>query len=362
MKLRFLFSLFFALAVFSLSAQSNVRGWYADGQVWIVWEASLPIAESYGIFARPTPFTSTTDAIPVGRPFYWEYLGGALKTQVDTSLTFRIPNGQGGLYQLAPNEGLFVFTPHQAGALWFAVVRPGETAVTPGTNLTQSAVPFQYDPVGDPVECHLQAVFPSPFSSNYTCLAYFMWADGRQAQWDNRPDFPVMANVAKNGMPSLFMVAIPPGLDTTQPFPMTIWLHGGGGEARQSLPGSRPIVNLKSLEGIVVAHNDDLIGWRGEVPPNQDQPSWHFGWRKNYNPFNSNNLPTEVDTIVNYTQRRYIWIDSWLMRHFNVDPARINLNGHSMGAAGSTALAKAFPDHYATVTLFNNGFGGPESG
>lgn len=361
------FSFFIALTTLFISsqAQSNVRGWYADGQVWIVWEASLPLPKSCAIYAKPTPFAHTDNATLVGRVFDWEYGAGALKEQLAPGATFRIPDGQGGQYQLALNEALFVATPHQAGALYFAVVACDslcETAVTTGVNLTQNPVPFEYDPVGDPVECHLQAVFPSPFASNHTCQAYYMWADGRQNQWENRPDFPVMANAAKNGMPSLFMVGIPPGLDTTQPFPLTIWLHGGGGQARQSLPGSRPIVNIKPEKGITLTHNDDLYGWRSSVPPNPDGPSWHFGWRKNYNPFSSDNVPTEIDTIVNYTQRRYIWIDEWLIRHFNIDRNRININGHSMGSAGTTALAKVFPDHYASATLFNNGFGGPDPG
>jgi hypothetical protein len=58
-----------------------------------------------------------------------------------------------------------------------------------------------------------------------------MWCDGRQNHWEGRPDFPIMANAAKNGMPGFFLVSIPPGIDTTQAFPLTVWLHGGGGEA-----------------------------------------------------------------------------------------------------------------------------------
>lgn len=348
--------------VSALRAQTNVRAWYADGQVWVVWEGSLPLQETYAIYAKSTPFTNTDNATLIGRPFYWEYLGGALKEQLDTTATLRIPDGQGGHYQLAYNEGLFVFTPHQSGGLWFAVTKWGETTVTPGVNVTSGIVPFEYDPLGDPVECHLQAAFPSPFDPSYTCLAFYLWADGRQEQWDNRPDFPVMANAAKNGMPSLFFVSVPLGLDTTQPFPLTIWLHGGGGTALQSLAGSRPIVNIDPQQGVLLAHNDDLIGWRGLTPPNPDEPSWHFGWRKNYDPFSSDNIPTTPDTIINYTQRRYIWIDEWLIRHYNIDPNRININGHSMGSAGTTALAKVYPGHYASATIFNNGFGGPTSG
>ncbi len=357
-----LYLLPFCLFSFCANAQSNVRAWYADGQVWVVWEVGLPLPETYVVFGSANDFTSTDEATQLGRLFRFEYLPAALKEQVDTFATYRIPDGMGGVYQLAQNEGLFVATPHQAGALYVAVVAEGETTVTPGVNITDAAVPFGYDPVGDPVECHLQATFPSPFAAGFVCQAYMMWCDGRQDEEDGRPDFPVMANAAKNGMPGMFLVSAPVDIDTTQPFPLTVWLHGGEGEARQSLAGSRPIIGINPAEGILVAHNDDVIGWRDQVPPVLLQPSWHFGWRKNWDPFTPGNLPTEPDVVVNYTQRRYLWIDVWLMRHFNIDPARININGHSMGGAGTTALAKCYPRHYASATIFNNGFGPHEDG
>jgi len=352
--------LFFASAT---QAQTNVRAWYADGQVWVVWEASFPLPDWYEIYAKPTAFTSVTNATRVGKIHLFEYACAALKEQVDTAITPRIP-GPGGIgkYQLTATEGLFVFTPHQAGALFFAVVADGETVVTTGQNITAATVPFQYNPVGDPVECHLQATFPSPFANGFVCFAFLMWADGRQNQWDNRPDFPVMANAAKNGMPSLFFVSAPVGLDTTQPFPLSVWLHGGGGTARQSLAGSRAEVNIRPVEGLLVSHNDDVFGWRGIMPPGLENPTWHFGYRKNYDPFNSGNIPSTPDTIVNYTQRRYLWVDSWLIRTFNIDPARVHIHGHSMGSAGALALAKCYPEHYASVTIFNTGCGGPEPG
>lgn len=355
--------LFSSCFYFSVFSQTNVRAWYADGQVWVVWETSSPLPDWYAVYAKPTAFSSTNNASFIGRLHKLEYVCAALKEQIDSSATPRIPSASGiGKYQLAENEGLFVFTPHQAGSLFFAVVADNETVVNAGQNITTAAVSFQYNPADDPVECHLQATFPSPFASGFACFGFMMWADGRQNQWENRPDFPVMANAAKNGMPSLFFISVPIGLDTTQPFPMSVWLHGGGNIARQALAGSYPSVNIKPVEGILLAHNDDLFGWNDQNPPNADNASWHFGWRKNYDPFTPDNEPTDVDTIVNYTQRRYLWIDSWLIKHFNIAPNRIQILGHSMGSAGTTAITKCFPEHYASVTIFNNGFGGPAPG
>ena len=88
-----------------------------------------------------------------------------------------------------------------------------------------------------------------------------MWCDGRADHSDARPDFPVTANLAKNGMAGFFFVSVPVDIDTTKPFPLSVWMHGGGGTARQSLAGSRPIVNINPNEGILLAHNDDVFGY-----------------------------------------------------------------------------------------------------
>lgn len=363
MKLKLFYSALLSVLFFHCKSQSNVRAWYADGQVFVVWALAQDTIETYGIYASPTAFTNTDDAALVGRPFVWEYIGHALKDNLDDlTATFRIPDGRGGSENLKPNEGLFVFTPHQSDSLYFAVTKWGEQTVVPGTNITETAIQFNYDPVNDPVECHLQKVFPSPFSDEYVCFAYYMWADGRQNHWEGRPDFPIMANAAKNGMPSLFLVSVPMDLDTTSAYPLSVWLHGCGGgpcSARQSLAGSRKNINIDPAAGILLAHNDRFHGYRGSSEAGSGQPSWHFGWGKNYNPFFSTTLT--MDTIINYTQRRYLWIDKWLAQNFNIDTNRINIHGHSMGAAGATALAKCYPEHYASATIFNTSCKGPRN-
>ncbi len=341
----------------STQAQTNVRAWYADGQVWVVWTTTMPLPETYAIYTSSTAFSNTAEATLIGRPFYLEYMPATLRNQVDDAQTYRIPDGMGGIYELAENEGLFVATPHESGAQFFAVTKWEDTIVL-AENRTTEAVEIAYNPIDDPVECHLQKIFPSPFAPTYTCYAYTMWADGRQAHWQGRPDFPIMANAAKNGMPSLFIISVPDGLNTSEAVPLTVWLHGGRGEARQSIAGQREIVNINPELGVLLAHNDDLVGWRFSEP-SLGPPSWHFGWRKNWDPFTQADFPTAVDTIINYTQRRYIWIDEWLVRNYNIDPDRININGHSMGAAGSTALAKCYPSHYASASIHSNGFHGP---
>lgn len=349
----------FLLIPLIVRSQSDVRAWYADGQVFIVWKANLPVEQFYEVYAGPAFFQNVSNATLIGKPFALESFAYALKENVmDSSASYRIPNGRGGFYQLAPNEGLFVFTPHQSDSLYFAVTRPGGDTITPGSNITRAAVAFDYDPLSDPVKCHLQRIFPSPFAAGYQCLAYCLWVDGRQNHWEGRPDFPVMANAPKNGMPGLFLVSVPANLDTAIAFPLSVWLHGGQGRARQSLAGSRTEIGINPERGILVAQDDNMIGYRGVNPPNPDQATWHFGWAKNYNPLSIKDSLT-ADSIINYTQRRYVWINDWLARHFNVDKNRIHIHGHSMGSAGALALAKAYPQHFSSATLFNTGCAGP---
>ncbi len=355
--MKVLFPLILFLYCFNCFSQSNVRAWYADGQVFVIWELAPDSVETYAIYANPTPFTSTNDAQLAGRPFFLEYIGHALKDNLqDPSATLKVPDGQDSVYKLLLNEGLFVFTPHQSDSLYFAVTKWGDSEVVSGQNITDTAVAFRFDPINDPVECHLQRIFPSPFSRDYICFAYYMWADGRQNYWEGRPDFPIMANAAKNGMPGLFLVSIPTDLDTSSAYPLSVWLHGGAGRARQSLAGSRKDIDINPAQGILLAHNDRLHRNLNSSNPDE-QGSSHFGWAKNYNPFHPDTLV--MDTVINYTQRRYLWIDGWLAEHFNIDATRINIHGHSMGAVGATGLVKSYPEHYGSATLFNTNCLGP---
>ncbi|HEX9653472.1 MAG TPA: sulfatase, partial [bacterium] len=342
--------------------QPTVRGWYADGQVWITWDLDDDPAETYGIYASPTPFTNIDQAQLIGRLYQEEWLPYALRTQLGApTATFVIPDGRGGQLTLPQNMGLFVETVHESGSTYYAVVKWGETGVT--NNITPQAVSYTFS-TGDPVECHLQTFYVS--LSGHKITTYYMWADGRDNHWEGRPDFPIMANHHKNGMPSFFIVSEAKNLPAGN-VSAVHWLHGGGGTASQSLPTTRTAINIEPQDGLLVAHNDDFFrrvlvnGVPTKVTEHSN--SWFFGWAKNHNPFEATQtIPVESDTIINYTQRRLIWINDWLIRNRDVDPERVAIQGHSMGAAGTTALAKVFPNKFATACIFNNGFGGPEPG
>ena len=340
------------------AAQTALRAHYSDGQIWIVWQASVPLPETFGVYASASPITSVSGAELIGRPFEYEYTPGALREQLGPpSLGWVIPAAAGaGVDTLAVDEALFVETAHAIGDRYYAVVAWGDSTVT-SDNATAIPVNAVVGP-GETVSCHLQAQFST--SPGFVTRAYAMWADGREDPEDRRPDFPIMANRAKNGMPSLFLVS---GRENLGPGPRSVsyWLHGGGGRAMQSTPGSRQIYGIDPNAGWLVAHNDDLVRWHndGSAIIEEESNSWWFGWGIHYDPFAGLPASTDGEVIINYTQRRLMWIHDWLILQGWIDPDRASVIGHSLGAAGTTALGKAFPDAFGSCTIFNSGFDGP---
>lgn len=347
-----------------ISAQTNVRAWYAQGQVWVVWQAAQPMPQTVGVYKKATAFTSTTQANPIGRLFQYEYLPGTYFQQTaDPNFTYRIPKPDGTTYQLLSGEGLFVETILNTGSAFYAVVEWGKTAVTAGVNITPSAVSFTYNPVTQPINCHLQRTETLP--TGHKTYWFSMWALGRQDDAAGRPDFPVMANAAKNGMPSMFIISQSLSLDTTggKKVPMTHLFHGGGGVAQQMIANRFKQFNLEPKQGISVAHNDDFpvntITESGDTVFTAGRSIW-LGWTKRHDPFDHNFAAAPGDTVINYTQRRIMWINDWLIKRLPIDPNRVAVMGYSMGSGGATVLAKSFPDKFSTACLFNAGFRGVE--
>jgi hypothetical protein len=339
-------------------SQTNIRGWYRNGQVWVVWENTLPTPTTYAIYASLNPFTNTSQATLVGRLFVQEWTAGAFRAQGgNPNVSYRIPDGSGGFDTLTTNEGLFVETVLQTGAKYYGVVKWGSTTFTAGVNRTTSPVNYAFS-LTDPPMCHLQK--DSTLATGYRIQYYHMWADGRQEHWAGRPDFAVMANAHKNGMPSLFILSYPLVVPSGRPS-LVVWLHGGDGTARQSLPRSRNEINIEPIDGLLLSHNDDFIRYLRGTLETEGSNSWHFGWTKNHDPFDTTSafwVPTS-DTVINYTQRRYLWIQDWLVRNKDVDPDRIAIQGHSVGSAGTTAITRCFPNKFSTASVFNCSLDGP---
>jgi len=343
-------------------AQTNVRAWSAAGQVFVVWQVDAKTPLTYDIYRSATPISTTAKGTLAGRVFEPEWSGARLKL-VSPTARWRIPGAEGGIYQLAANEGLFAFTPRAQSSEYFAVVRNGSTAVS-AANRTSAAVPVAYDPANQPVSCHLQLAGTTPLG--YPYRTYAMWVDGRDDPSDARPDFPVMANAAKNGAPHVFSVFEPRTGLPASPYPATICLHGGGpsGSHWAWAPESFHYASDEAtpIGGITVAMDDRLfVATNGVV--NLDRPTNWFGWWPGMDPIGSN-LPPNSAVVVPYTQRRLVWIIDWLQQRstYAIDRDRTSVMGNSMGGAGTMLLSRFRPDRFSAATAFVPQHYTPETG
>jgi len=345
-----------------ITAQSNVRAWNADGQVFVVWEVAQQTAVSYSVHVSPGIVASTADAERVGQVFEPEWSGARLRL-ANANARWRVPNGNGGIYQLTATEGLFVFTPHDAATRYFHVTRDAETQLT-AANRTAQPLDITYDPVQAPVKCHTQLTATTGQGFPYTVFA--MWADGRNDPDDARPDIPVMANAAKNGAPHVFAVYLPTGGEPAGPYPAVVCLHGGGpqGSYWSYAPNSFHYGNTGNVptDGITIAFDDRLfIANNGVV--NLDRPSNWFGWHTQMSATAAGNAPANA-VVVPYTLRRLVWTIDWLLNAstYSIDPARVAVQGNSMGGTGTLLLSRWKPERFSAATAFVPPHYTPETG
>src|SRR5262245_6322415 len=300
------------LALTTLSEAShaqpfNVRAWYAEGQVFIVWQFPAPPAaptDTVQIYASPAAQVSTLNMSPLGQLFYPEYTGGRLHEMLPGSRIL-VPTPGGGTYRLAVDEGVFVHTPHQAGNLFFAVLDAGNTVVGA---LNSATTAFNYDPVNDPVRPHAQFNTFTPGGNPST--AYIVWADGRDDPTDNRPDIPVLGNRAKHGVPHVFAITLPVTPLPPAPLSCVFVMHGGEDHYQLFRPGQPQRANMSlSIDDGIVVSPDDALYWNYQNNLVLDNTDW-FGYDNDFDPFDSGprSDPAPDAIIVNYTQRRVLWI------------------------------------------------------
>jgi len=353
---RALRSMAVALALLSVSfpvgAQSNVRAWSADGQVFVVWQNAATAPLTYDIYRSAAPITSTSQGTLAGRVFEPEWSGERLKLASPTA-RWRVPTSNGGTYQLAGGEGLFVYTPRAASTEYFAVVSNANAVVT-AANLTTSAVQVSFDPLNDPIECHLQ--LSGQTSLGYPFKTFALWAYGNDDPAAARPDMPVLANAAKHGAPHVFTVFEPLAGLPLGPYPATICLHGGGpsGSHWAWAPESIHYANDEAtpVGGITVAMDDRVfVSTNGVV--NSDRPSNWFGWWPGMSP-TSNSVPPNGAVVVPYTLRRLVWTLDWLQTRstYAIDARRTSVMGNSMGGAGTLLLSRYRPERFSAATSF----------
>ena len=332
--------------------QSNVRAWNSNGQVFIVWQTDTQTTLTYNAWFSNTPAGSTTKLQKAGMVFEPEWTGKRLTLAVPTA-TWKIPDGKGGYYQLQKNEGLFVYTPHDTMTRFVYITRNNDTLLT-SNNRTAAPLFMDYSPSKARIKCHLQ--FSGTSKEGFPYSVFAMWVDGRLNPADARPDFPVMANEAKNGAPHVFAVFRPQGTLPSSPYPAVVCLHGGGefGSYWSYSPNGVHYRNTGNVpaNGITIAFDDRLFMSANGVV-NEDRPSNWFGWHTQLNATTASNAPAG-GLVVPYTLRRLVWTIDWLVNEspYNIDSNRISIMGNSMGGTGTLLLSRWKPEKFAAATAF----------
>lgn len=338
----------------STHAQTNLRGWHANGQTWLVWtdNQTFANAETYNIHVSGAPIANLASAPLIGRLFPDDWKATRLK-RANAGLRWTIPNGAGGTYTVATNEAMFVYTPHAAVPEFFAVVKSGSSSVTAGVNSLASAVAQTLDPV----TCYVQA---SGASSGQAFRDYAFWLDGRADYTANRADFPVTGNEHFNGVACLFRVFDPPGGVLADPMPAVLVMHGHGGSWISGGPApSATYMNRHLDDGLVVNLDDhqfsyDATNVTGDGPGVIDSETRWFGYAAIFDRFSDQPRATlpNGSLVIPYTLRRNAWLVDWLVANRNADEHRVALMGHSMGGAGTSLNARYAPEKFCAAIAF----------
>lgn len=327
-------------------AQSSLEAWHSDGQTWLVWQHDRDFAEhdTYEIYHSNAPITSLDDAQRVGRifPADWE----ARRLGIGTpNATWTIPDGDGGQRALRRDEALFVFTPHEARDDHFAVVAHGETTIRPDCASGPVAGSL------DPVRCH---VVDQGVDEGFPYTTYALWIDGRDDFDSGRPDFHVMGNSGVNGIGRVFNVYEPVAGLPSEPMPMVIGLHGGGGSHWTFSPARSEDVRMDLVvdDGLYLTFDNPIHGYmnvRGTPMVTTINTRW-FGYWDGFDRFDPDGgLPDDDAIVFNYTQRYMDFVLQWMVDHRGVDPNRRSIFGGSMGGRGAGIYGRWNPDALSAV-------------
>jgi acetyl esterase/lipase len=347
-----------ALASGSAAAQTNLRGWHEQGQTWLVWtdDRAFNGHETYDVYVSDQPIDDLADATLLGRLFPDDWRATRLKL-ADPDATWRLPDGAGGTYTLAADEAVFVHTPHEALDRYFAVVKHGETTVGPANRVGPIAQGL------DPVQCHAQLSGTTSLGYDYSVWA--LWIDGRADHTDRRPDIDVMGNRNDHGTGHVFAVYEPLGGRPPGLLPAVLQLHGGGGRFTNWRPGEVANIDNRVPGGFVVAVDSNMFRAREllGVPWVGAQNPWWFGHWEGYDRFAVPGGPPPDDAlVVDYSLRRVRFIVEWLRGEYPVDPERVAVLGHSMGAGGASFLVRRYPDLFSGGIPFEHGHSGHVGG
>ena len=344
----------------SVAAQSQLVGWHADGQTWLVWKDDLVLqgGDTYEVYRSNAPITDLASATLAGRLFPPEWRAERLHRS-HPGATWTIPDGAGGQVALPPSRALFVYTPRVATSEYFAVVATGQTGVGPGNTTGPIAQTTA------PVTCHPQQ---SGLDDGHPYTVFCTWIDGDDHPAAGRVDFPVMGDSGARGTAHLFAVFWPEGTPPPGALPAAFAMHGGSGSYWDYRPSRTPEVelDLHVQDGLLVTLDDSLYTWV-EFSPGQfqldDNSTRFFGYWPGYDRFSGSSAPPpDGSTVVNFSQRRVDFTMDWIVSNLGADPDALSLFGMSMGGKGVALYLRYRPDRLAFAFDFVGSYAKTNSG
>lgn len=297
---------------------SNLAGAFRNGQVFLTWsEPALATSDTLIVFRSKTAFASFSDpgCIPLAQ--LWP------KSGIDV---FRNDGGgyiiQDGGSRI-PAQGLLVHTvyPGEEGAMYYGVaVKPASGAMvmtaTPGVNALSSPV------TGQKVE-PIQPVWQLGESGKPAAGA----AAGK----------PVHLNLHAKGL------ANPTRIVEYVAFPDSSmgWQEGIPFKFGLSISGSS--CTLDPMDATYVRRTIQLDS------DNKSNLIW--SWWYGYN--NMIVFPDRMKSgiVVNYTERRLLWMIRWVQAYLKTDPGRTYIAGTSMGGCGGFSFGMHYPEIIAGVRI-----------
>ncbi|MFM1896062.1 MAG: hypothetical protein RLZZ385_1136 [Pseudomonadota bacterium] len=161
---------------------------------------------------------------------------------------------------------------------------------------------------------------------------------------DRRGDFKRHYLLESAGEIMPYRVYVPSGYDANRAWPLVIALHGLGGTENSFFDNyDQDFPPLAEQHGYLVAAP---LGYRVDGS---------YGWGLGSPPADPN---TRI--VQQHSEEDVMQVLARMQEHYNIDPRRIYLAGHSMGAIGTWKIAAKYPDLWAAIGMFA-GSGNPDT-
>lgn len=314
---------------------SNLQGTCRQGQVFLTWDEPAGWQGRLTVLSAAAPITTETarqstvishHMMPGSARDWWldpETFGDPLPADPQTGQKPPIPHEgfllQPGGPRLNPDSGLHVHTvgADEAGPRYFAVVSVSNEGVenweiVPGVNATVQ--PIQQQPA--PVEPIWQNAGPPPDPARGRGKALHLVLHAKTGR--GGMDYLAFGDASlgwREGLPFKFGVRVTDTAVIVSPTDRT-WIDRMFTEGKDNCQKLTPAIHT-------------------------------FWYGYNSNIYDPARIPQ--GTVVNYTERRLLWILDWVQRTYQTDPNRVYAQGSSMGGCGSMSFAFRHPEIFAAI-------------